>query len=461
MPNSKLATIMLIKLISLADYAEVHNTSPLCGFGRLYAILNRILTDDDSMKKYLVGGAVRDQLLGYPVKERDWVVVGETPESMIKQGFRAVGKDFPVFLHPGSHEEYALARTERKTAPGYKGFVVHADVDVTLEQDLQRRDLTINAIAMTPEGEIIDPYNGRDDLAKRLFRHVSPAFAEDPVRILRVARFAARYQHLGFKLAAETQELMRAMVDAGEVDHLVPERVWAELLKALNETSPSAFFYTLLDCGALEKIFPELYNLFGVPQPPKYHPEIDTGLHSMMCLEQAALLSAKSEVRFAALVHDLGKALSPKDNLPHHYGHETKGLPVLEALCDRLRVPNSFRSLAVHVMQYHTHCHKVTELKPATLVDLLNTLSAFKHHNQFPEFLLACEADAKGRTGLEHKPYPQAAYLQAVAKAAVSVDTTTVINGNLQGEAIGAAIRQLRIQAVADVTRTEQPYSIN
>ena len=413
------------------------------------------------MKKYLVGGAVRDQLLGYPVKERDWVVVGETPESMIKQGFRAVGKDFPVFLHPDNHEEYALARTERKTAPGYKGFVVHADVDVTLEQDLQRRDLTINAIAMTPEGLIIDPYGGRYDLNKRLFRHVSLAFAEDPVRILRVARFAARYNHLGFKLASDTTELMRAMVVAGEVDHLVPERVWAELLKALNETAPSAFFYTLMDCGALEHIFPEIYKLFGVPQPPKYHPEIDTGVHSMMCLEQAALLSSKPEVRFAALVHDLGKALSPKDNLPHHYGHETKGLPVLEALCNRLRIPNAFKTLAMHVMQFHTHCHKVAELKPSTLVDLLSALGVFKSHNQLAEFLLACEADAKGRTGLENKPYPQAVYLQTVAKTAASVDTSALMSGGLQGAEIGEAIRRLRIQAIADITKPEQQINTN
>jgi tRNA nucleotidyltransferase (CCA-adding enzyme) len=413
------------------------------------------------MEKYLVGGAVRDKLLGYPVKERDWVVVGETPDSMINRGFRAVGKDFPVFLHPDSHEEYALARTERKTAPGYKGFIVYADADVTLEQDLQRRDLTINAIAMTSEGEIIDPYGGRDDLGKRIFRHVSPAFAEDPVRILRVGRFAARYHHLGFKLAHATTDLMRTMVVAGEVDHLVPERVWAELSKALIEPSPSAFFCTLMDCGALEKIFPEIYQLFGVPQPPKYHPEIDTGLHSMMCLEQAALLSTKPEVRFAALVHDLGKALSPKDNLPHHYGHETKGLPVLEALCGRLSVPNAFKSLAQHVMQYHTHCHKATELKPSTLIDLLTALGAFKQHNQLPEFLLACEADAKGRTGLENKPYPQADYMLTAAKTAASVDTSALMNGGLQGAEIGAAIRRLRIQAIADMTKPEQRTNAN
>jgi tRNA nucleotidyltransferase (CCA-adding enzyme) len=431
-------------------------------FEVVYAMLNAVQTSFiHLMEKYLVGGAVRDQLLGYPIKEHDWVVVGETPESMIKQGFRAVGKDFPVFLHPDTHEEYALARTERKTAPGYKGFVVHADVDVTLEQDLQRRDLTINAIAMTPEGEFIDPYGGRDDLDKRLFRHVSPAFAEDPVRILRVARFAARYQYLGFKLATDTKDLMRTMVDAGEVDHLVPERVWAELLKALNEASPSAFFHTLTECEALEKIFPEIYNLFGVPQPEKYHPEIDTGVHALMCLEQAAVLSIKPEVRFAALVHDLGKALSPKDNFPHHYGHETKGLPVLEALCNRLRVPNSFKSLALHVMQYHTHCHKVAELKPSTLVDLLNTLGVFKQHNQFPEFLLACEADAKGRTGLENKPYPQAAYLLTAASVAASVDTIDLMGGKLQGAEIGEAIRRLRIQAITELTKPEQRINAN
>lgn len=413
------------------------------------------------MEKYLVGGAVRDRLLGYPVKEQDWVVLGETPETMLSKGFRAVGKDFPVFLHPESHEEYALARTERKSAPGYKGFVVHADVDVTLEQDLLRRDLTINAIAMTPDGDIIDPYGGNEDLENRLFRHVSPAFAEDPVRILRVARFAARYQHLGFKLAPETRQLMQTMVAADEVDHLVPERIWAELFKALNEKSPSAFFYTLRDCDALAIIFPEIDSLFGIPQPPKYHPEIDTGIHALMSLDQAALLSPKPEVRFAALVHDLGKALSPKDNLPHHYKHEINGLPVLEALCKRLRVPNHFKHLAHHVMAFHTHCHKVTELKPATLVDLLTSLGAFKQHNQLSEFATACEADAKGRTGLENNPYPQAAYLLAAAKTAATVDTTALTNGDLQGAQIGEAIRLLRIEALRDKNNTKQTNLIN
>ena len=403
------------------------------------------------MEIYLVGGAVRDTLLGFPVMEKDWVVLGETPESMVKQGFRPVGKDFPVFLHPQSHDEYALARTERKTAPGYKGFSIHASPEVTLEQDLIRRDLTINAMAMNPQGKVFDPYGGQQDLENRIFRHISPAFAEDPVRILRVARFAARYGHLGFTLAEETRELMQSMVAAGEVDFLVPERVWAELFKALKEPSPSAFFYTLKNCTALEKIFPEINCLFGVPQPEKYHPEIDTGLHSMLCLEQAVLLSSRPEVRFAALVHDLGKGLSPKENWPHHYGHEKTGLQVLERLCSRLRVPNAFKALAMQVMQYHTHCHKVFELRPSTLTDVLGILGAFKANNTLPEFLLACEADAKGRTGFEHAPYPQAALISRSAKAAASVDTSAILNSELQGPQIGEAIRLLRIEAVADV----------
>ena len=406
------------------------------------------------MEIYLVGGAVRDKLLGFPVIEKDWVVIGETPESMVKEGFRPVGKDFPVFLHPQSHDEYALARTERKTAPGYKGFAVHASPDVSLEQDLIRRDLTINAIAMTPQGQLIDPYGGQQDLEKRIFRHISPAFAEDPVRILRVARFSARYGHLGFTLAEETRQLMQSMVVAGEVDYLVPERVWAELFKALKEQTPSAFFHTLKDCTALEKIFPEINCLFGVPQPEKHHPEIDTGLHSMLCLEQAAQLSASPEVRFAALVHDLGKGLTPKELWPHHYGHEKNGLHALEMLCGRLRVPNAFKALAIHVMQYHTHCHKAFELRASTLTDALGVLGAFKANNTLHEFLLACEADAKGRTGFEHTSYPQAEMIKLAAKAAASVDTSVILSSELEGAKIGEAIRRLRIKAVADVINT-------
>lgn len=407
------------------------------------------------MKIYLVGGAVRDELLGLPVKERDWVVLGETPESMARQDFRPVGKDFPVFLHPQSHEEYALARTERKTAPGYKGFTIHASPDVSLEQDLLRRDLTINAMAMTPEGRLVDPYGGQADLEKRIFRHISPAFAEDPVRILRVARFAARYAHLGFTLAEETGALMQAMVKSGEVDHLVPERVWAELFKALLEQSPSAFFYTLKDCAALDKIFPEIACLFGVPQPEAHHPEIDTGIHTMLCLEQAALLSACAEVRFAALVHDLGKGVSPKQHWPHHYGHESLGLPVLERMCSRLRVPNSFKTLALQVMKYHTHCHRAFELRASTITDMLAALGAYKQGYQLLEFLQACEADAKGRTGLENSPYPQAELLSGAANAAASVDTASVLNGTLKGAQIGEAIRRLRIKAVSEFIKSK------
>lgn len=401
------------------------------------------------MHTYLVGGAVRDKLLNLPVTEKDWVVLGETPQSMLSMGYISVGKDFPVFLHPETKEEYALARTERKTAPGYKGFVFHTSPNVTLEQDLIRRDLTINAMALAEDGTLIDPFNGQQDINDRIFRHISPAFAEDPVRILRVARFAARYAHLGFTLAEETRLLMQNMVSAGEVDHLVPERVWAELVKALIEQTPSAFFYSLRQCSALAIIFPELDNLFGIPQPAQHHPEIDCGLHSMLVLEQAAKLSNKPEVRFAAVMHDLGKALSPAENLPHHYGHEQKGLVLLNTLCQRLRVPKTFRKLAELVMQYHTQSHTAYELRPSTLVDLLAALSAFKAKNEtLTDFLLACEADSKGRTGLENTEYPQAKFLQQAAEAAASIDTSSILTGELKGEKIGQAIREARIKAV-------------
>lgn len=407
-----------------------------------------IFTVQIVMKTYLVGGAVRDKLLNRPVHEHDWVVLGETPESMLAQGFRAVGKDFPVFLHPKTSEEYALARTERKTAKGYKGFSVDASPEVTLEQDLLRRDLTINAMAMTENGELLDFYGGKRDLEKRIFRHVSPAFAEDPVRILRLARFAARYAPLGFTIASETLDLMCSMVEAGEVDALVPERIWAELVKALAETQPSAFFYVLKDCGALAKIFPEIDALFGIPQPEKYHPEIDCGIHSLMALEQAALLSNSLEVRFAALVHDLGKALSPKDNLPHHYGHEQKGVPLVEKMCTRLRVPNHFKSLALHVTQYHTHCHKVRELRASTLVDLLQTLGAFKQNNHVQEFVFACEADARGRLGFENIVYESGDFFRQAVEIATQIDTSSALNRGLDGKKVGEAIRQLRVKGL-------------
>lgn len=405
------------------------------------------------MEIYLVGGAVRDKLLNLNVTEQDWVVVGATPEQMLALGYKPVGKDFPVFLHPDNNEEYALARTERKTSHGYKGFSVEASADVSLEEDLIRRDLTINAMALSADGKLCDPYGGQRDLALKIFRHVSPAFAEDPVRILRVARFAARYEHMGFTLAPETLVLMQDMVNNGEVDFLVAERVWAELYKALTERTPAAFFTTLRSCGALAKIIPELDKLFGVPQPAQYHPEIDTGIHSLMSLQQAAALSNQAEVRFAALVHDLGKAVTPADNWPHHHAHEQLGLPILEAMCRRMRIPNSFKALASHVMQYHTHCHKALDLRPGTLTDLLSSLGAFKPVNTLAEFLLACEADARGRTGFEQRPYPQAGLLAKAAQAAYLVDTKAIVNSELTGPAIGEAIRQLRIKAVADIIK--------
>lgn len=408
------------------------------------------------MKTYLVGGAVRDRLLDYPVKERDWLVVGATSEAMLSQGYRPVGKDFPVFLHPQTHEEYALARTERKTAPGYKGFAIHAAPDVTIEEDLLRRDLTINAMAIGDDGVLVDPFHGQRDLQDRILRHVSPAFSEDPVRILRVARFAARYSHLGFTVASETLQLMRDMVDNREADHLVAERVWAELYKALNEATPAAFFQVLRDCGALQVIFPEIDALFGVPQPEKYHPEIDTGVHSLMALSQAAQMSPKPDVRLAALLHDLGKAKTQPEYWPSHHGHERKGLSVLERFCERLRVPNSVKNLCAQVMEYHTHSHRVFELRADTLLDMLQTLGAFKSDNRLQDFLLACAADAKGRTGFENNPYPQADYITAAAQAAAAVDTGSVLQSDLQGAQIGEAIRRLRIKAVEIFKQTSR-----
>ncbi len=405
------------------------------------------------MKAYLVGGAVRDQLLGLPVRERDWVVVGETPEAMLARGFKPVGKDFPVFLHPGTREEYALARTERKTAPGYHGFSVHAAPDVTLEDDLRRRDLTLNAMAMDAEGRLIDPYGGRQDLGARCLRHVSPAFSEDPVRILRLARFAARFAGLGFRVAEETQALARAMVAAGEVDALVPERVFAELSKALAEAQPSVFLRVLRDCGALARLFPELEALFGVPQPPRHHPEIDTGLHCLMVLDQAARLSPDPAVRFAALTHDLGKALTDPAGWPRHRGHERLGLPALARLCDRLKVPNGYRRLAEKVMRYHGHAHRALELRPGTLVDLLLRLDAFRQQDALAPFLLACEADARGRLGLEARPYPQADWLRVVHRAASSVPVADLLAAGYRGERLGQAIRAERIRQVRALAR--------
>ena len=408
------------------------------------------------MDIYLVGGAVRDKLLGLPVKERDWVVVGATPEEMVRLGYRPVGKDFPVFLHPETHEEYALARTERKTAPGYKGFVVHASPDVTLEEDLRRRDLTINALAEAADGTLIDPFNGRADLDQGLLRHVSDAFVEDPVRILRVARFAARFARWGFKVAHGTHALMQRMVAAGEVDHLVAERVWAETVKALGEDTPSRFFDVLHRCGALAVIFPELARLFGVPQPAHHHPEIDTGKHCLMVLDQAARLSPDPKVRFAALVHDLGKGETPADALPRHIGHEQRSANLVDALCKRLRVPNDYRDLALKVARYHSHCHRAFELRPGTLLDTLTNLDVWRQPQRLDEFLLACEADSRGRAGFEHRPYPQADLFRAAFNAARGIDTRPLVAEGLQGDAFGKRLRELRLAAIGEA-RTAFP----
>lgn len=403
------------------------------------------------MQIYLVGGAVRDKLLGLPVKERDWVVVGATPEEMVRLGYRPVGKDFPVFLHPETHEEYALARTERKTAPGYKGFVVHADPDVTLEEDLKRRDLTINAIAEAADGALIDPFHGRDDLDQGLLRHVSPAFVEDPVRILRVARFAARFAKWGFKVAHGTHALMKRMVENGEVDHLVPERVWAETLKALNEDRPGRYFEVLHACGALAAVFPELEKLFGVPQPAHHHPEIDTGVHCLMVLDQAARLTPDPRIRFAALVHDLGKGETPADILPHHHGHEKRSVALVEALCKRLRVPNDFRDLAVKVARYHSHCHHAFELRADTLLRTLSDLDVFRRPERLEDFLLACEADIRGRSGCEDRDYPQADLFRQAFAAARAVDAKALAAEGLKGQALGERLQALRTEAVRQV----------
>ena len=352
----------------------------------------------------MVGGAVRDKLLDLPVTDHDWVVTGATPEEMIALGYRQVGKDFPVFLHPRTQEEYALARTERKVGRGYKGFVVDASTEVTLEDDLRRRDLTINAMAESPDGVLIDPFNGAEDLRHRRLRHVSPAFAEDPVRILRVARFAARFASLGFEIVSETMDLMRAMVESGEADALVPERVWAECARALGEAVPSRFISVLRDCGALARILPELDRLFGVPQPEAHHPEIDTGVHALLALDQAAALTTDTAVRFAVLVHDLGKGVTPRSEWPRHIGHEEESVRLILEMCARLRTPNEYRDLAVLVARYHTLCHRAESLRAATVFKVLEGTDALRRPARFAQFLLACEADARGRLGRALSP---------------------------------------------------------
>ena len=403
---------------------------------------------NSTMKAYQVGGAVRDTLLGLPVEDHDWVVVGSTPQAMIALGYRPVGKDFPVFLHPKSHEEYALARTERKTAPGYTGFTFHTSPDVTLEEDLCRRDLTINAIAMDDDGSLIDPFHGQRDLDNRVLRHVSSAFEEDPVRILRLARFYARFAPLGFTIAPETLVLMQRMVASGEVDALVPERVWQETQRALGEQRPNAFFETLRECGALSRLFPEIDRLFGVPQTAIHHPEIDTGIHTMMVLEQATLISPEPRVRFAALLHDLGKGTTPEHEWPRHIGHEARSLPLIRQLCDRLKTPNDYRELALLAAKFHTHCHRASELRATTLIDTLQALDAYRRPDRFEEFLLTCLADARGRTGFETRDYPQAERFRRARTAALSVNAAALADAGFKGQQLAEQLRRARISTV-------------
>ena len=406
------------------------------------------------MRRYLVGGAVRDRLLGRPVVDHDHVVVGATPDEMLAQGFRPVGKDFPVFLHPDSGEEYALARTERKTGHGYHGFAFHADPGVTLEEDLARRDLTINAIAQDERGELVDPFHGQRDLEQRVLRHVSPAFVEDPVRLLRVARFAARFAPLGFRVADETMALMRAMVAGGEVDHLVPERVWAETRRALGEAQPSAFVRVLREAGALAVLFPEVDALYGVPHRPEYHPEVDTGVHLELVLDMAARLAPGDDlVGFCALCHDLGKARTPADVLPGHIGHEHAGVEPLRALAARLKVPAEHAALAELVCREHLNAHRALELKPATVLRLLTKLDALRRPQRLEAFLTACEADKRGRRGSAEAAYPQADFLRATREAAAAVSAAGFVARGLAGPAIGEAMDKARVAAIAAVPK--------
>src|ERR1700722_12416443 len=409
------------------------------------------------MQVYLVGGAIRDRLLGVTPRERDWVVVGAQPQELLDLGYLPVGREFPVFLHPVTREEYALARLESKVAPGYRGFVTRFSPDVTLEEDLRRRDLTINAIAESASGELIDPYGGRQDLEARLLRHVSDAFVEDPVRVLRVARFAARFGDRGFTVAPETLALMQDMVRSGEINALVPERVWQETERALADAHPDLFFSTLRACGALEIIFPEIAALYGVPQPPRWHPEIDTGVHVMMALECAVRLGASTPVRFAVLLHDLGKAATRPELWPSHHGHEEAGVRLIEALAARLRVPKEYTELAVLTARHHGLVHRALELKPATILGLLEKTDAWRRRERFRALLLACEADARGRAGLEERAYPQADLLRQAQEATAAVSLLEEERQGLIGTAIKEKLREKRLEVLtAIVTRNRE-----
>ncbi|HGN2347797.1 TPA: multifunctional CCA addition/repair protein [Proteus mirabilis] len=402
------------------------------------------------MKIYLVGGAVRDQLLNLPVKDRDWVVVGATPETLLQQGYQQVGKDFPVFLHPDTHEEYALARTERKSGSGYTGFTCYAAPDVTLEDDLQRRDLTINAIAYSAKGEYIDPYHGIDDIHAKLLRHVSDAFSEDPLRVLRVARFAARFAPLGFTIAPETMSLMQEMTNSGELNALTAERVWKETEKALHSQAPQVYFEILHQCGALKILFPEINALFGVPAPKKWHPEIDTGIHTMMVLAMASRLTDDIAVRFSALCHDLGKGVTPVENWPHHHGHGPAGVPLVKALCQRYRIPNQIRDLAKLAAKYHDHLHRIERMRPSKIIRLFDAIDAWRKPERIDQLAIISEADARGRQGAENLPYPQGIFFRQAFKIANQVDVKSIVSRGLKGSAIREALTKQREVAIIE-----------
>ena len=399
------------------------------------------------MKTYLVGGAVRDKLLGLPVKDRDWVVIGATPKKMIEEGFEPIGENFPVFLHPKTKEEYALARTERKSGKGYKGFVFYSSPKVTLEDDLKRRDLTINAIAEDENGKLIDPYGGEADLKNGILRHVSPAFVEDPLRVLRIARFAACF---GFKIADETIKLLHIISKSNELDTLTPERVWSEMEKALAGKYPTRFILALRSCNALKILFPEIDALFGIPQDKKYHPEIDVGRHTLMALNQSVQLSSDPIVRFSVLVHDLGKATTPKEQLPNHDGHETRGINIIDSFCERYKIPNKYHDLAACVSEFHIDCHQIQEMEPKEILERLEKLDAFRRPERFKKFLIACESDSRGRAGFEEKEFPQAKYFLNALEISRGVNVDLLANKSLKGKELGEALRKERIKILEE-----------
>jgi len=400
------------------------------------------------MKTYRVGGCVRDRLLDIPVKDIDWVVTGTSAEQMQQAGYKPIGKDFPVFLHPESKQEYALARSERKTAPGYHGFEFTTDADITIEDDLMRRDLTVNAMAEDEDGNIIDPYGGQQDIEARLLRHVSTSFCEDPVRVLRIARFSARFHRLGFRLAEETVDLIRQMGESGELAALVAERVWSEMSRALDEANPAVFFQTLRQCSVLDILFPEIEALFGVPQTAKYHPEVDTGVHVMMALQKCAELGFDNETRFAVLMHDLGKATTPTDILPGHHGHEQRGVKLVKEFCRRWKAPKAHTELALITTEFHSHIHRAFELKATTILDLFKKVDVIRKPARFKKMLDACLADARGRTGFENLDYAQAVYLDDIARQIINADISEIKQRGLQGQAMADAVREHHLRII-------------